>query len=113
MINNENQEIGNDIKNVMNIISGMYTMPLIDKLFPTGKKLSDMEDIYSALVALAETGKVTEGMKMIRGLFGIAGIEYPYNIELLEGKNKMQEIFIAEFLEDFYEMIDERNLTQY
>lgn len=110
MQNRKYQTIGNEVKNMLNTISGVYTMPLIDKLFPIEKKVSDMEDIYSALAALADTGKIVEGMKLIRGLFGIVGEQYPYYIEILENDEEMQEIFIAEFLEDFYEMIDERKL---
>lgn len=34
--------MGNDVKNALNIVSGVYTIPLIDRLFPTEKKLSDL-----------------------------------------------------------------------
>lgn len=47
---------------------------------------------------------------MIRGLFGIAGMEYPYLISTLDKKIEMQECFVSEFLEDFYEFIDEQKL---
>lgn len=100
--------MGNDVKNVLNKISGTFTVKLIDRLFPTDKKLSDLEDIYSALAALNEMGKIMEAVRMIRGLSGIAGEEYPYLIAVFEDQKEIQEIFLLEFLEDFYEMIDER-----
>lgn len=102
--------MGNDVKNTLNIVSGAYTIPLIDRLFPTEKKLSDLEDIYSALAALKETGRIVEAVHMIRGLFGIAGEEYPYMIAAFETQKNIQEFFLSEFLEDFYEVIDERRL---
>lgn len=107
-----NEEMENGMKNMLNAMSGAYTSPLIDKLFPAGEKVSDMEGIYSALAALLETGRVTEAMQMVRGLFGIAGEEYPYLIEALGRQKEMQGFFISEFLADFYEMIDERRLDE-
>lgn len=47
---------------------------------------------------------------MIRGLFGIAGVEYPYLVAAFETQEEIQEFFLSEFLEDFYEVIDERRL---
>lgn len=103
-----NGVMGNGMKNMLNVMSGAYTIPLIDKLFPAESKVSDMEDIYSALAALEETGRQEEAMRMIRGLFGIAGKEYPYLIAALEKQKEMQAFFISEFISDFYEMVDER-----
>lgn len=102
--------MGNDVKNTLNIVSGAYIIPLVDRLFPTEKKLSDLEDIYSALTALKETGRIKEAVHMIRGLFGIAGVEYPYLVAVFETQEEIQEFFLSEFLEDFYEVMDERRL---
>lgn len=102
--------MGDGVKSAINKISGAYTIPLIDKLFPEGKNLSDMEDIYFALVTLSEMGKTIEAMHMIRGLFGIAGEEYPQLIAMMEKQKQMQDFFIIEFIEDFYDMIDECKL---
>lgn len=110
MKESEKEVMGNDVKNALNKISGAYTILLIDKLFPTQKKLSDLEDIYFAIAALKETGKIMEAMHMMRGLFGIAGEEYPYLVAAIENQTAIQEFFISEFLEDFYEIIDERRL---
>ncbi len=102
--------MGNDVKNVLNKISGTFTIHLIDRLFPTEKKLSDLEDIYFALAALNEMGKIMEAVRMLRGLSGIAGEEYPYLIAAFENQKEIQEIFLLEVLEDFYEIIDECRL---
>lgn len=102
--------MGNDVKITLNIVSGAYTILLIDRLFPIEKKLSDLEDIYSALTALKETGRIREAVHMIRGLFDIAGEEYPYLVAVFETQEEIQEFFLLEFLEDFYEIIDERRL---
>ena len=110
MKGSEKEVMGNDVKNALNKISGVYTIPLIDKLFLEGKNLSDMEDIYFALVTLSEMGKIIEAMHMIRGLFGIAGEEYPQLIAMLESQKQMQEFFVSEFIEDFYDIIEECKL---
>lgn len=110
MKESEKEVMGNDVKNALNKISGAYTIPLIDSLFPIERKLSDLEDIYSALAALKETGRIIEAVHMIRGLFGMAGEEYPYLIAVFETKKEIQEFFLSEFLGDFYEIIDERRL---
>ncbi len=83
-----------DVKNILNKISGAYTIPLIDRLFPIEKKLSDLEDIYSALAALKEMGRIMEAVHMIRGLFGIAGEEYPYLIAAFETQKKNKKKYI-------------------
>ncbi|MGF0034605.1 hypothetical protein ACQRBN_16855 [Bariatricus sp. SGI.154] len=49
---------------------------------------------------------------MIRGLFGIAGMEYPYLIEALEPLQEVQESFVIEFIYDFYDVVDERRLAE-
>lgn len=110
MKTSEKGVMGEDVKNILNKISGACTIPLIDRLFPTEKKLSDLEDIYSALTALKETGRIQEAVHMIRGLFGIAGGKYPYLVAVFEAQEEIQEFFLSEFLEDFYEIIDERRL---
>ena len=110
MKESRDEVMGNDVKSMLNAISGTYTILLIDKLFPMRKKTSDMEDIYSALAALAEMGRVMEAMQMIRGLFRIAGEEYPFLIASLEEQENMQEFFVMEFLEDFFEIIEEYRL---
>lgn len=45
-------------------------------------------------------------MHLIRALFEITRMSYPYQIALLESQEKTQEIFVAEFIYDFYEIID-------
>lgn len=93
--------LGNDTRNMLSTISGAYSIPLISKLFSMTKKVSDTENFYSALVVLRTTGNTLAAMQMIRGLFRIAEVEYPYLISALDKKIEMQEIFVSEFLEDF------------
>ncbi|MDE6853255.1 MAG: hypothetical protein K2J67_12380 [Lachnospiraceae bacterium] len=110
MMGKTKKVLGNDTKNMLNTLSGAYTIPLIDRLFGEGRKLSVMEDFYSALIALITAGMIKEAMYMIRGLFGIAGEEYPYFVAMLENHEEMQKFFVLEFAEDFYEVIEESKL---
>ncbi len=110
MRENKNVVMGKDVTSMLNMVSGAYAIPLIDQLFCEKKDVSDMEGIYFALATLKEDGRITEAMNMVRGLFGIAGMEYPDLVAAIEGGGAKREIFLSEFLEDFYEMIDERRI---
>lgn len=112
MKENTKKVLDNDTKIMLNTISGAYTIPLIDRLFADGIKLSVMEDFYSALIALITAGMIKEAMCMIRGLFGMAGEEYPYLVAMLEDHGEMQKSFAMEFAEDFYEVIEESKLGE-
>lgn len=104
-----NKKIG-DARYTVNLISGVYTMPLIEKLFSSSGKISDMDDIYFALAALVDTGRIGEAFHMIRGLFGIADMEWPQEFIQLEKSEEMQEYFVSEFIFDFYDVIEDKRL---
>ena len=99
-----------DVKSTVNLISGAYTLPLIDKLFSNSQRIEDMDDIYFAITALVDTDRISEAFHMIRGLFGISGMEYPQEIAQLEKSEELQESFVSEFIFDFYDVIEDRKL---
>lgn len=49
-----------DVKSTVNLISGAYTLPLIDKLFPNSQRIEDMEDIYFSITALVDTDRIAK-----------------------------------------------------
>lgn len=67
-----------NVNNAVNLISGAYTLPLIDKLFSNSQRIENMDDVYFAITALVDTDRISEAFHMIRGLFGISGMEYAY-----------------------------------
>ena len=99
-----------DARYSVNLISGAYTMPLIKKLFSNSRKISDMDDIYFALAALVDTGRISEAFHMMRGLFGIVGMEWPQEIKQLEKSEELQESFVSDFIFDFYDLIEDKRL---
>ena len=99
-----------DVKSTVNLISGAYTLPLINKLFSNSQRIEDMDDIYFSMTALMDTDRISEAFHMIRGLFGIAGMEYPQEIAQLEKSEELQESFVSEFIFDFYDVIEDRKL---
>lgn len=101
-----NKNVGN-ARYTVNLISGAYTTPLIEKLFSNSCKISDMDDIYFALVALVDTDRISEAFHMLRGMFGIAAIEWPQELIQLEKSEELQEAFVAEFIFDFYDVIED------
>ena len=99
-----------DVRNTANLISGAYTLTLIEKLFSNSQKISDMDDIYFAIAALVDTGRISEAFHMIRGLFGIAGMEYPQEFLQLVKSEGIQECFVSEFIFDFYDVIEDKRI---
>ena len=99
-----------DVKSIVNLISAAYTLPLIDKLFSNSQRIENMDDIYFSITALVDTDRISEAFHMIRGLFGIAGMEYPQEIAQLEKSEELQESFVSEFIFDFYDVIEDRRL---
>ena len=99
-----------NVNNAVNLISGAYTLPLIDKLFSNSQRIEDMDDIYFSITALVDTDRISEAFHMIRGLFGIAGMEYPQEIAQLENSEELQESFVSEFIFDFYDVIEDKRL---
>ena len=63
-----------NVNNAVNLISGAYTLPLIDKLFSNSQRIENMDDVYFAITALVDTDRISEAFHMIRGLFGISGM---------------------------------------
>ncbi|MDD3139137.1 MAG: hypothetical protein PHX08_09220 [Lachnospiraceae bacterium] len=102
----------NNVRNSINAISGDYTVKLIDKLYDENCKQQDMQDLYFAIAALFDTNRIPEAMHLIRGLFAIAKMNYPYPIAALEPFDVAQEAFVAEFIMDFYEIIEEKQISE-
>ena len=99
-----------DVKSTVNLISGAYTLPLIDKLFSNSQRIENMDDVYFAITALVDTDRISEAFHMIRGLFRIAGMEYLQEIEQLKRSEELQESFVSEFIFDFYDVIEDKRI---
>ena len=97
------------MNNAVNLISGAYTLPLIDKLFSNSQRIENMDDVYFAITALVDTDRIMEAFHMIRGLFGISGMEYPQEIAQLENRKNCR-IFCVEFIFDFYDVIEDKRI---
>ena len=104
------RKAASNVNNAVNLISGAYTLPLIDKLFSNSQRIENMDDVYFAITALVDTDRISEAFHMIRGLFGIAGMEYPQEIAQLEKSEELQESFVSEFIFDFYDVIEDKRI---
>ena len=49
-----------NVNNAVNLISGAYTLPLIDKLFSNSQRIENMDDVYFAITALVDTDRISE-----------------------------------------------------
>ena len=90
-------------------LRGLYIAP-DRQTFSNSQRIEDMNDIYFSITALVDTGRISEAFYMIRGLFGIVGMEYPQEIAQLEKSEELQESFVSEFIFDFYDVIEDRRL---
>ena len=54
-----------NVNNAVNLISGAYTLPLIDKLFSNSQRIENMDDVYFAITALVDTDRISEAFHMI------------------------------------------------
>lgn len=99
-----------DVRNAANLISGAHTLPLLEKLFSNSRKISDMDDIYFALAALVDTDRISEAFHMIRGMFGIADMEWSQELIQLEKSEELQESFVSEFIYGFYDVVEDKRL---
>ena len=100
----------NNERDCINVISGAYTLPLIDKLYMQNKEKETIDNIYYSLVSLYNTDNILEASKVIRGLFDMAKMTYPYIIVFLDANKSLQEIFVREFIADFKEIMEEREI---
>lgn len=66
-----------------------------------------MDNIFFGMPVLVDTDRTSEAFHMIRGLFGIVGMEWLQEITQLE---KFQESFALEFIFDFYDAIEDNKL---
>ncbi len=57
-VKNDDNKI-KDVRNTVNLISGVYTLPLIEKLFSDSQKILDMDDIYFFIAVLIDTGRTS------------------------------------------------------
>ena len=94
----------------INIISATYTLRLIERLYRRNESKKDIDDLYYALLALYNTNNMQEASMKIRELFDMDGMEYPNIIVCLEKKPLFLNIFVNEFIQDFKEVMDEREM---
>ncbi|SCI94816.1 Uncharacterised protein [uncultured Clostridium sp.] len=45
------RKAASNVNNAVNLISGVNTLPLLDKLFSNSRRIEDMDDIYFSITA--------------------------------------------------------------
>ena len=58
-----------NVNNAVNLISGAYTLPLIDKLFSNSQRIENMDDVYFAITALVDTDRISEAFHIVADCF--------------------------------------------
>lgn len=107
-----NLQLRQTMQNSANVISGAYTANLIYALYSDNQTAADMDDLYFGIAALYKTDQVKKAFHLICGLYAIIGSRCPYPIVALESLEAAKDAFVAEFIADFYEIIDEKRLEE-
>ncbi|MDD3339549.1 MAG: hypothetical protein PHS82_11920, partial [Lachnospiraceae bacterium] len=71
-------------KDKINLLAGAYTPPFAEMVWTvTGGEAETVSRVYAVLNALYSEGRETEMLEVLRLLFGVLGLPFPEDVELL------------------------------
>lgn len=95
-------------KDKINLIAGAYVPPFAEMVWTvTGGEKETAERIYNVLGALYSEGRETEMMEVLRLLYGVLGLRFPEDVELLAGHPEARGYFLFSFLLDYDDVIQD------
>ena len=72
-----------EVKTMVNPMSGIYAAPICDTLLENCKSVSVVESFQAALVALSSAEKFVEAIQMVQTLFKMCELDYPAELVIL------------------------------
>ncbi|MBC2581306.1 hypothetical protein [Clostridium sp. DJ247] len=98
-------EIGKD---KINLIAGAITQPFMEMLWTvTNGETETTDRIFSVLSGLFDNGREAEMMEVLRLLYGVLGLPFPEDVELLAGHTEARSYFLFSFLLDYDDIIQD------
>lgn len=104
---------GEIVKDKINLISGAHTPPFVEMLWTVTNGDTDTTDrVYTILSVLYADGRETEMLEVLRTLYGVLGLPFPKDVELLAGHPEARGYFLFSFLLDYDDAIEDYKTEQ-
>jgi hypothetical protein len=85
----------------INLISGAMTAPLLETVWTfSGYDAGIMDRITAVFTHLYSEGRESEMLDILRILYGVAGMEFPEDVDLLSTHPEARQYFLFSFLLD-------------
>lgn len=89
-------------KDKINLLAGAYVPPFVEMVWTvTGGEQETLDRIYSVLSGLYNDGRETEMLEVLRLLYGVLGLPFPEDVELLAEHQAARSYFLFSFLLDY------------
>lgn len=99
---------GEVVKDKINLISGAYTQPFIEMLWTvTGGDTDTTDRVYTLFTGLYQEGRETEMLEVLHVLYGVLGLAFPDDVELLAGHPEARSYFLFSFLLDYDDVLQD------
>ena len=99
---------GEVVKDKINLISGVHTQPFVEMLWTVTNGDADTTNrVYNLLTGLYQDGRESEMLEVLRTLYGVLGLAFPPDVELLDGRPEARGYFLFSFLLDFDDAIED------
>lgn len=104
---------GEVVKDKINLISGAHTQPFAEMLWTvTGGDTDTTDRVYTLLSGLYQEGRETEMLEVLRTLYGVLGLAFPDDVELLAEHPEARSYFLFSFLLDYDDIIEDYKAGQ-
>lgn len=104
---------GEVCKDKINLISGAHTPPFVEMLWAvTGGDTETTDRVYTLLSGLYTEGRESEQLEVLRVLYGVLGLVFPQDVELLAEHPEARGYFLFSFLLDYDDAIEDYKAEQ-
>jgi hypothetical protein len=95
--------------NMLSMLSALTTLPIINELhaFIVSDKIKTLSSIYEQLAFLYDEEKYTEAARFLDVIADMSDTALPDDVKLVLSSDITKEGFLCEFIEDFYEILDD------
>lgn len=95
-------------KDKVNLISGAYVPAFVEMLWTvTNGDRETTDRLYELLSGLYSSGREAEMLEAIRVLYGVLGLVFPAQVELLAAHPEARTYFLFSFLLDYDDVIQD------
>lgn len=93
-------------KDKINLVAGAITQPFAEMVWvTTGGDMETINRLTSLWLSMNNAQDRKKLFQLLQALYGLLGLNFPFEAELMEDNVKVLEYFIFSFLADFGEII--------